>query len=47
MSVNPDHVLQRLAFQRGILTLLKDQNPVSDEIQKAIREIDELMDCFC
>ena len=44
MRVDPDEMLQKLAFQRGVLTLLKDTNLMGAMIEKAIEEIDFLIE---
>jgi len=41
-----DEILQALAFQRGMLTLLKDANPPAEGIEKAIEGIDTLIERF-
>ena len=39
-----DEVLQKLAFQRGVLTLLKEAVCSAPGIEKAIEDIDSLIE---
>ena len=44
MLDNTDEILQKLTFQRGILKLLKDTELMGPMIDKAIEEIDSLIE---
>ena len=39
-----DDILQKLAYQKGVLTLLRGVEPLSPLIEKALRGIDELIE---
>ena len=39
-----DEILQTLAFQRGILTLLREVGTMTPNVERAIEDIDSLMD---
>ncbi len=41
-----DEILQTLAFQRGVLTLLRDTSTLTANIERAIERIDSLIDRF-
>ena len=43
-SDTADGILQKLAYQKGVLTLLKGVEPLSPLIEKALRDIDELIE---
>jgi len=38
-----DDILQKLAFQLGVLTLLKEKDPSAPMIDKALEELDGLI----
>ncbi len=44
MSDQTEDILQRLAFQRGVLTLLKEKDLYRPIVEKAIEELDSLME---
>ena len=41
-----DEILRTLAFQRGVLTLLRDAGPLAPNVERAIEDIDSLIDRF-
>lgn len=43
VSETPDGILQSLAFQRGVLELLKENDPNNFLINKALQELDTLI----
>ena len=45
MSLADDEILKKLAFRRGVLTLMKE-NSMDVNIEKAIREVDALIEEF-
>ena len=44
LSDNEHNILQKLAFQRGILTLLKETKLSCPMLEKAIENIDSIID---
>lgn len=46
IAVNDD-IRQKLAFQRGVLTLLKDTDLFGPMIEKALKDLDEIIEQIC
>ena len=39
-----DEILQKLAFQRGVLTLLRDAGRFGPNIDRAIEDVDQMIE---